>query len=363
MLPFAAVRRRTQEPWIAAEPRLASSARHVVARAFRRPLVVFGIAAAFTALLSAYRLTKVPSYQATAYFRLVEGDVADPRGSSPRPPRLIREYVAAVALSRQKLVEIMTEHNLYRKTRQRDMLQAVQSMREDIDIDVTRNYFLYDRRPDDEPRSASIKISYSSGDRDQARAIVHELGQAVLDVQARQRTARLEAARTVTQAELTHVKENVRELQGQLDQLWLDAADAKGAELVATNAQIASLQGSLQASVDRVQKLERKAADLQLASAIEDSRLGISFQLVDEEVVTRAPRLGKRDTVRLVTAVFVSALLVTLVVVGAWGRRVYVAADLLSVGVPVLGTLARFPGDDVGPYRARIGKRRQRLVQ
>ncbi len=49
------------------------------------------------------------------------------------------------------------------------------------------------------------------------------------------------------------------------------------------------------------------------------------------------------------------------------------AADLLLAGtkvrtalaipVLVLGTLARFPGDDVGPYRARIGKRRQRLVQ
>jgi hypothetical protein len=352
--------RRAPEPWISDEPTLGVVVRQVLSRALRRPLLAVGLAAALTGLVVAYRLSKAPSYEATAYFRLVEGDVAGPGAATPRPPRLIREYVEAVALSRQKLLEIMGKYGLYRKIRARDVQLAIQSMREDIEVVVSRNYFIFARDSRDEPRSASISISYSFGSAEVARAVVHDLGQAVLDAQARQRSERLAADRQVTRAALEHANQEMKGLQAQLDLLWLDGANARGLELAENRAQIAAVQSRMKSTVARARTLGRRTSELELASAIEDSRLGIAFQLVDEELETIAPRLGRRQILKVVAAVFLSVLVVVLFVLGGWSQRIYVAQDLTGLGVPVLGTLVTFPGDDVGSYRARTGKRRRK---
>jgi hypothetical protein len=230
-------------------------------------------------------------------------------------------------------------------------------MREDIDIGVSRNYFIFDRRPDDEPRSASISIAFPSADRDQARAVVHELGQAILDVQARQRNDRLNAERTLIDAELTRAQAHVRDVQTELDRLVLESADAKGTAYVTNQAEVANAHERLKSALDNAHELETRDARLDLAADVEDQRLGLAFQLVDEDVVVLSPALRTGQIIRLALSLFLCAGAVLLIVVGGWGRRVDTSDDLTAAGLPVLGRVERFPGDDVGSYRTRIGKR------
>lgn len=349
--------RRPAEPWIADEPRFGDTVGHVASRALRRPILALAVAVSLTTLLVAARVKRAPIYEATAYFRMVEGDVGDPN-ATPRPPRLIREYIDSVALSQQTLLAIMKKHNLYRKIRERDLMLAIDSMREDIDVKVARSYFIYDRRPDDEPRSASIEISYTFGNGEVARAVVHELGQAVLDAQFRQRNARLDAERQLNQAELEHVKRQVKGVQAGLDLLYLDGVDANGPALVGNHAQVAAAESRLRSVLARLHTLEKHGGELELATAVEDKRLGISFQLVDEETEVRGAQLTARQIIKLTAAIFLCVLVLTLIVLGGWGRRVYTAADLAAAGLPILGTLESFPGDEVGSYRSRTAKRR-----
>lgn len=347
------MRRREREPWIDDEPRFGAALKLVTARAVSRSVLVLLLSVAVTALLLFWRLQRAPLYEATDYFRMVEGEVGD---ATPPPPREIREYIAAVALSHKKLLEIMKKHGLNRKLLDHDPVEAVQAMREDIGIRVTRNYFIFDRQPDDEPRSASISISYAYSSGEVARDVVHELAQAVLDAQAAQRNGRIRSEREVIRLQLEHEQTVMHGVQTELDLLFLDAAHARGSALVQNRAQLAGTQDRMKMALDRVRRLDRRAGDLELARHVEDNRLGISFQLVDEDIEIIGAKLTSSQTVRFAVLTFVCVGGVALVVIGAWGRRVYRVQDLAAAGIPVFGELTRFAGDDVGSYRARIGK-------
>jgi hypothetical protein len=347
------VRRRPPEPWIDDEPRFASALKLVTSRALSRILLILGVSVALTGVLLFFRLQRVPVYEATDYFRMVEGEVGD---ATPPPPREIREYIAAVALSQKKLLEIMNTHHLYQRILAHDPVSAVQSMRDDIGIVVTRNYFVYERQPDDEPRSASISLSYSFSSGDVARDVVHELAQAVLDSQSAQRNARIRSERVVIRQVLDHEKTVMRGVQTELNLLYREASKAQGAALVQNQAQLSGSQERMKMGLERVHKLDRRAGDLELATAVEDNRLGISFQLVDETIEVINAKLSASQTVRVAVVLFACVGGVALGVVGAWGRRVYRIQDLVAARIPVFGRLSAFAGDDVGSYLGRTGK-------
>src|SRR5262249_23222542 len=160
--------------------------------------------------------------------------------------------------------------------RGREPVAAVEEMRQDIEVQVARNYFIYDRRRDDEPRSASVGISYLSDKRETAMAVVHELGQAVLDAQARQRNDRVTAEKKVLDAERARAEANVHDVQTELDELVRAGVRAHGPKFITNRALIAGAQQRLQSAIARVRQLETRDADLDLAAAVEDQRLGLA---------------------------------------------------------------------------------------
>ena len=331
---------------------MAAIARQVFVRALRRPVRVLAIAVLISGTYVWTRAHTAPTYEATLYFNMVEGDLTDSK-NTPRPLRSIREYISNVALSRARVERLMTKYHLSHAYLARDRVAAIDAFREDIGIDVTRNYFLYDRIQFNAPRSAQIAISRRGADPEQSRAILREIGDAILQEQLAQRADRLGQARDVFGAQLLLARTRTRLLQQQIDRLWLDLARADPRNAIWIQARIAGLQADVKGAIEQVVALERRAADVAFTAAAEGKQLGLNFELFDESLVTTAPRLTPFQLARLAAIVFFMVLVLTVPVVGAFDDRIYSAHDLEVYGLPFFGALPHFDGDDAGSYRAR----------
>jgi hypothetical protein len=345
-----------QDRWIEDEPRLGRAGPQVLRRALRRPFRTLGLALVLTAGFVTSRVHRAPAYEATLYLRLGEGDVSDPN-NAPRPPRVIREYIANVALSQHELTRIMGKLGIYRKVMATDPMLAVSLMREDIAISVTRNYFIYEREGQDEPRSAQIAIGYKVGDPEMALSVVRELGAAVLREQTARRRVHFELARTVADAALRHQRGEIKSAQAEMDRLSVDLAGADANRATAMRAQIAAMHERMKMDLAQLQQLEKRSADIEFASDAEKNKLGLNFEVIDEGVVSSTPPRTTMQVARLTLSTFVAVLVVTAMMLGGLDRGIYSPSDLESQGIPVLGAMPRFSGDNVGSFRDRSKRR------
>lgn len=345
------MRAACRNPCVEGEPRLWTVLPDVLARAARRPLRTLALAALATASVVAVRVSLPPSYLARVTFRMSEGDLQSST-SAPQPPARIREYISNVALTRERLLGLMERHGISPRLRAVNLEAALDAMREDLEIEVFRNYFLFDRREAGEPRTAQIVLSYRGDDRDQALAVVRDIGTVVLESQQAGRSARLDQAREVAALQARHARERLRLAQEQHAQLLRPAAGG-AEERARVEAERALLQQEILGWIARVQELERRAADLQFTQAAEAQHLGLTFRLVDESVKTVRRPLGRAEVAGHAAVVFAAVSLVLSVLLGAFDRRVYRAADVIASGFPLLGTVPALAGDDAGAHRAR----------
>jgi len=346
----------TREPWVSDEARMAAIVRRVYARALRRPVRVLAIAALTTGAYVAMRAGQVQTYEATLYFNIAEGDLTDPN-NAPRPLWAIRQYISNVALSRTRVERLMNKYHLSPAYLARNRVAAIDAFRDDIDIEVSRNYFIYDRVQFNAPRSAQVAISTRGTDPEKTRAMVREIGDAILQEQIAQRADRLAQARGLFGAHLLMARTRTKALQQTIDRLWLDLARADKPRAIVIQAEIAAAQAEVRGAIERVVALERRAADIAFTAAAESNQLGLSFELFDQSLVVSAPHLTPFQLARLAAIVFAVVLLLTVPLVGAFDDRIYSPQDLQVRGLPFFGALPRFAGDDAGSYRARARTR------
>jgi hypothetical protein len=338
--------------WVSDEARMASIARSVFSRALRRPVRVLLIASLLTGAYVAGRALKPPIYEATLYFHLAEGDLSDPR-NTPKPPSAIREHISNVALSRHRLEEIMRKYHLSERRLARDRVAATDEFREDVLIDVSRNYFLYERRPGEAPRSAQVTISLSGSDAKLTRAVLHEVADAILEQQVAHRSGGLEEARQYLDAQLELARARTRSLQEEIGRLRIEAARADTRRAIDLRARIAALETQARGAIEQALELERRAAAVAFSSEVEGERLGLNLELFDERLEVSTPPLTPLQLALRAAFAFGIVLLLTVPVVGAFDDRIYAPEDLTAFGLPLFGALPRFPGDDACSYSAR----------
>ncbi len=352
------MRAACQDTCILDEPRLWKVLRDVLARAARQPIRTLAVAALATGSMLAVRVSMPPAYVASLTFRMTEGDVQDSR-SSPNPPARIREYISNVALTREQLLALMEKHGVAARLRQVNPEAALESMRQDIEIEVVRNYFLFDRRRAREPRSAQIFLSFWGDDRAQVQAVVHDIGTIILESQAAGRSARLSQARELNALQARQARDRLQLMQEQHARLLVHGSAGDREDRAGVRAELALLEQEIRAVVGRVQNLERRAADLQFSQEAEQQRLGLSFRLVDESVKAVREPLRASEIAGWGTIVFAVVSPILAVFFGAFNPRIYRAADVTASGFPLLGTVPRFAGDDAGALRARRARPRQ----
>ncbi|MEJ7732060.1 MAG: hypothetical protein WKG00_22975 [Polyangiaceae bacterium] len=326
--------------WMDDEPGLAR-VRHEVWRCMRRARAEWGKTALLTLLvvgLVTFRRWLVPpTYPATVYMSVTEGDLEGGQ-TAPRTARRLNNYVYHVVFNDQNLLAVMVKHNLSPAMRKRNQPLAIDELREEIDVHVSRNHFIYERQRGEAPRSARLTLTFTSPDPRLSLLVAQDLGDLIISYEAKRRQDQLLGAAQF-QAGVSATIEDVigaraRELAAAM------TASGPAAALAA-----ARLTTDLRAFRAAQRDTGRAQRDADFLESLEKQQSGLAFELVDwrADEYPRPPELLLAMTA-LGTLLFALPLLV--LAVGAFGRRVYAADDVRRLGIGTLGMVQVFlPGE------------------
>jgi capsular polysaccharide biosynthesis protein len=260
-----------------------------------------------------------------------------------------------VLLPAAKLQALIERRNLYPLRRVAGMPFALQQLREELDIKIWKNTFAYyDEGNERTEHSARIGLTVTSGDPGSALELARDLAAIVIETsQEQRRQLNATLAREIA-AKRDALEDKVAELSR--------SAVEKQAALVAAKdkhdvgkAQTLSLQ---LVEIDSEQKrAEKSLTDIAhssdaLADRIAAAGLDYNFAIVEEN---RPERPLHRDFVIALVGVIVGigSLLGAAMVVGVFDSRIHDGDDVSRLGLPVLGHVPGFAGDQVGSLAAR----------
>lgn len=293
-----------QSDWVARERGLKLGllqARRLLELGLRRPFtsLVASVGLALVALSGVVLLR--PAYQPRYVIRVIEND-RDP-GMTTRPNRQLREYVLGSIFTSDPLFRIMQKDGVSPALLRKNPRAALESFREDIEVEVYRNYFVAARDEKSPPRSARVAVRYESKDPDLALAVTRDLGQLI--VEHEQEVRRVRALRAAREADRF-----VNVLASTLEERRRRVLAAKTAMGSGTGldservVELVSLAGSLEPLELRLAEAERQKASLDLGSAFADHGAGMFFEIVDSGSIPPSARAH----VKRYLAVFLGSL-------------------------------------------------------
>lgn len=338
--------------WTENEPGVAAELGRLWRRARRRLVRVLLLALVGTSLVVGMRARRPRSYQARAVLRVTEGDL-DPT-TAPRPAKRLREHVLDVAMAAPNLLDLMRRRSLYQGQLGRDPTFAVESMREDITVEVWRNYFIEERQADEPARSARIAIAYRAGTPALAETVVADLVNLVVDVERSARVAHTRLGAEVAAHESAALRSEQTRRRTVIEADRAVLAHSDGPLAATLRSQITVGETQLQKIAERLTLADKRAADLELRASLEKAELGLRFEMVDAPHVP--PQTGSRplELVRLGLVVFLLLLPLCVIFVGAFDDRIYSGEDLTRLGIQPLGSVPAFDGDNLGALDDRL---------
>lgn len=318
-----------------------------VRRSFHRAWLVVLIAVAATMSIVVSRATSPRRYTARVTLRVVETTIE--RRDVTRLPRDLRQSLVGGALTSTRLAAIIRDRELYPRLAKTDMASAVASLREDMGVDVTSNFFLGERLPDDPPRSARVDLAFTAGTADVALAVARDLGDAILDAEKEQRVAASDASVRVIAAALDTLAARLATLAE--ERRASQRADAGGPASERT----VRLQAQERAQMDRLRATEGQRTRLELMARAEGAGLGLTIDRVYEQSTKRGgasvASLGFLFVILMLMFLPLAAL-----VVGTFDSRIRDEVDVARTGVPLLVQLPRpVPPGAKRSRRARVG--------
>jgi hypothetical protein len=350
-------------------------------RGIRHPLICLLCGLGLTALVVGGLVLKEYRYQPKFVLRVVEMD-RDPH-TAPRPKRHLREHVRDAVFSNTRLAELIEKHGLYPALYRANPIAAITSFREDIEIDVYRNYFVEERSPDDPPRSARIAVSYRSSDRKQGLAVTRDLGKAIIDNEHQNRKRQAIAAAQEAEKVLTRARADVLALRQQIaSRALLLGVDLQSAEMRASllhatpepaldsNTPLGSqtiaqpdfasrlagrdrddqaravveligLKRSLQGAERQLADAESRKADLELGRDLEQGGLGLRFEVIDEGAISESAGIGFDDLLFVGLCTLLLGLPLLVLAVGAFDSKIRDSLDVARLGLRPLGFVDR----------------------
>ena len=326
-------------------------------RTLVRPLPVIALALLVTGAITYKVATKPLIVESEVVLALAEGQLATRTSSIPVDQ--LREYFWSVLLPDNKLTELIEKHNLFRLRKKLGMQFALEQLRGSIEIQIWKNSFVYyDEDDAGARRSARIGITVTDADPDRAFDIAREL--ATIAIQSSVVQRQLLADQIARQVALMH--DATSEKLAELDE---EAALKKAAIDDARKRDRPDLAGILAVDLRAVDR-ERKRTEEQLthiatsreglAREIAAANLDITLSVVEEHRPERPTRSGF-VLVMIAVVLGTGALIGAALVVGAFDSRVHDTDDVARLGLPVLGQVPRFPGDNVGSMLTRSAPR------
>jgi hypothetical protein len=321
-------------------------------RARRRPVRVILAALLLAGAATALRAQKPHSFEARVVLRVTEGDIVT-GAKTPRPARRLREHVLDVAFSGPRLLEVIRKHDLYPRTMAKDWSRALETMREDIEVDVWRNYFVEERTSEDPARSARIAISFTGSSPDLAEAVVGELAALIIDDAQRARAAGARLAADRAAADVADARMELATRRSEIVSARFALMNATPAEAALLRVRIQDTERTLPKIEERLAQLMPKATAAALTAAVEEAHKGLTFEAIDAPRAAR-PRASRPLGLAIFGGiVFLLLLPLSALWFGAFDPRIYDAGDIERLGLSVLGGLPRFSDDNLGALATR----------
>lgn len=315
-----------------------SQAGKQLAQLYRRarayPLRVLVTALLFSAAVVGFQVIKEHAFHPRFVMRVVEAD-RDAQ-TAPRMKRQLREYVMGAVFSNGALQKLLAKHGLYPSLARKNPQAALESFREDIEVEVYRNYFVEDRSAQGAPRSARIAVSYRSENRDLALAVTRDLGDLVVSHEHAARRGQANNAADRARSELARARARyIAHKRSMHEKVLLpgDSPDEQGLARV----QLTGMVRTLEVLERDLEIAEHRSATLDLGKGIEDHELGLLFQTVDRGEIPRSAEREPRDLVLLGALTFIFGLPLAAMAVGAFSRAIVNTEDLRQVPLPLLG--------------------------
>lgn len=322
-------------------------------RVLARPLPVLALAVLLTAALVYKIKTKPQVFEAEIVLALTEGTLSAKHNGLPVDE--LRQFVDGVLIPDAKLAQLIEKRDLYRLRKKAGMEYALEQLREQLDVQIWKNSFVYyDEDATRAEHSARIGLTVTDHDPDDAYELAHDIATIVIDTAQEHR-------RQVNNQLAKEIAVTADGLRARLGTLALAAAARQAALTQAHQKHQEGLAQALALELGEIDH-ERKQAEKQLsdivvsrdalADRIAAAGLDTSIAIVEE---TRPERPEHRSFVLAMVAVIIGlcALLGSALVVGAFDPRVHDVDDVSRLGLPVLGHVRGFAGDQVGSLRAR----------
>lgn len=324
-----------------------------------RLLRVIALALLVTGAVTYKFAMKPRQYTADVVLAMNEGALGNERDSSI-PFEQLKEYVANVLLPDNALLTLIEKRTPGRVDKFGKAF-ALESFRDKVEILIWKNSFAYYDEADPTARkSARIGIEVTDLDPDVAFETARDLSSVAIathDAQRRIVTGQLSAELDAFREQLML---KVDETAAALTQTE-DALDR--ARRAGNNEQAATLLVELNNLIYQRKEYEKefKAVDLSpelFADQLTDAKLDISISVVDQVRPEKVEQSGM-ILAMIIAVIGTGAFLGSALVLGAFDSRVHETDDVTRLGLPVLGHVPRFPGDQVGSLRARGAARRR----
>lgn len=322
-----------------------------------RPVPVLLLATLITSAIVYKVATKVTVVEAVVVLALTEGSMAGDQTGIPVDQ--LRAFVTSVLLPDNKLSELIEKRDLYRLRKKLGPEFAIDQLRGSLDVQIWKNSFTsYDDEDDNTRRSARIGLTVTDSDPDRGFELAHDLAGIVIETLAAQRqkladeiSSQVAALRRALVERLEQVEDEISRKQAAIDDALKrgrpDRAGILRIGLTALDLQRQDIEGRL---------VHIATSRESLASKIAAAGLDISLSIVEEQRPER-PTRGSFVLVMIAVVVGTGALVGSALVLGAFDSRVHDADDVTRLGLPVLGHVPGFAGDNVGSMQTRSAVR------
>jgi hypothetical protein len=326
--------------------------RRLLLRAAARPWLTLALTLLATAAVVGYRARKQEVFESRIAFRVVEGDMDSTGG--PSPNGRLREYVADVCFSTSRLLSIIRARGLYPGLTKRDPSLAVEEMRDDLNIEVWRNYFI-EGAADPEGREARVAISYQGRDPRQVYDVVRDLGALVSEAEESSRRDEADSALSAADAEVADAKAVLEKAQADLVTKQLLRARARStAETAQLLVQAIDLEQGMPKLERQLEAAQKRRTRIYMRAQIERKQLGLRFEPTERGHVASAGISRRKLLAFVAVAMFFFSLPLAMIAVGAFDDRIYRTIDVQRLGLRPLGAMRPFIGDNVGALDVRL---------
>lgn len=331
---------------------MAAELQRILRRTKVRPIPVILLAALVTGYITRKMATKPVILEAEVVMALSEGALAG--RTSAMPVDQLRGYVTQVLLPDKRLLELIEKYNLYPLRKKAGPEYALDGFRGQFSVQIWKNSFVNYDEDDNARRSARIGLTVRDIDPDRAYDIAHDLTSIVMETASNLRQARadamskqIERMRDATNDEIDRLVADIASKRAAIDD-----ARRKGQDDLARILRV-DLTALESQQRDRESRLARIVASPEaLASDIAAAGLDMSLTVVDESRPERPTHSGL-VLVMIAAVIGTGALVGSALVLGAFDSRIHEADDVVRLGLPVLGHVPGFAGDNVGSMRTR----------